>query len=354
VPGSLLAVVGSPYARRGVLYEAVVAGTTEDRLVVVADTATLNPSFDGREIARAWRDDPVAAASEYGRNGLIEFRSDVAGLLTDEALAAVVPLGVRELAPDQSGRRLVVAAFDAATGSGEDAAGLGIAFAATLQRPVELAAVRRWPPPFSPETVGREVATLAKSYGVRTIRIDRYAPGLVAALFREHGLSCAVADADTSQHFIELLGLVNSGRVRLLDDPALLGELRRLERRAGGGGREHVGHPPRGHDDLAAAAASALVGAAPGSRKVITSATWGDGSRTPAAAPAYPLDKTLWHHVGVRMGTHHGPTHTRGDQHAERIVSGEIPFAQAKAEQEATNRMNNLMWLGGGRRGHGR
>ena len=46
--------------------------------------------------------------------------------------------------------------------------------------------------------------------------------------------------------------------MRLLDDPALLNELRRLERRPGAG-RDVIAHPPRGHDHLAAAAASSLV-----------------------------------------------------------------------------------------------
>jgi hypothetical protein len=56
-----------------------------------------------------------------------------------------------------------------------------------------------------------------------------------------------------------LLALVNGEACRLLDDPVLLRELSRLERRAGSGGRDTIGHPPRGHDDVAAAAAFALT-----------------------------------------------------------------------------------------------
>jgi hypothetical protein len=57
------------------------------------------------------------------------------------------------------------------------------------------------------------------------------------------------------------LPLVNSGQVVLLDDPALLRELRGLERRRGTSGRDRVDHGPGGHDDRANAAAGALVGA---------------------------------------------------------------------------------------------
>ena len=59
VPGSLLAVIGSPYAPRGELYRAWREGfgrdEDEDRLVVAADTLTLNPTFAVREIERAFR-----------------------------------------------------------------------------------------------------------------------------------------------------------------------------------------------------------------------------------------------------------------------------------------------------------
>lgn len=261
VPGSLLAVIGSPYAKRGELYrtwrDAFGRNDDDDRLVVAADTLTLNPTFRRREIQRAFRDDPVSACAEYGRDGVIEFRSDVSALLTDEALAAVVLAGVRELPPDPA--RSAHGHFDAATGSGEDAAAAGIAF---VGEPAALAAVRQWKPPFDPSAVVAEAAALFTRYGVCEITIDKFAPGLVADVFRGHSITCRVAERDTSQSFIELLATINSQRVTLLDDPALLTELRRLERRPSAGGRDIVGHPPRGHDDVAAAASNALVRAA--------------------------------------------------------------------------------------------
>ena len=256
VPGSLGAIVSSPHREQGVIYDAFRAGSSEDRLVVVADTLTLNPSFARREVERAFEQDPVAAASEYGRDGAIVFRSDVSALVTGEALAAVVPSGIRELPPAAG---TLHAHFDAATGSGQDAAALAIAYAG---QPAELACIRRWKPPFSPSAVIAEAAQVLAAYGLRSVSIDRFAPGLVAELFREHSVSCAVAERTTSEAFLELLALVNSQRVVLLDDSVLLGELRRLERRPSSAGRELVGHPSGAHDDLAAATAQALTLAA--------------------------------------------------------------------------------------------
>jgi hypothetical protein len=254
VPGSLLAVIGSPYVRRGVLYEAWRQGDGGDRVVVSADTLSLNPTFRRREVERAFEVDPVAARSEYGVDGVIEFRADVSGLLGDESIAAVTPAGVRELAPERG--RSYVAHLDAATGSGEDAAALAIA-CHDGERGV-LCAVRQWKPPFSPAAMARDSAALLRTYHVSDVTIDRFAPGLVADLLRREGISARPAGHDTSAAFVELLAGVNADRVRLLDDPVLLRELSRLERRPGVSGRDHVGHPPRGHDDIAAAAAFAL------------------------------------------------------------------------------------------------
>lgn len=278
VPGSLLVVIGTPYAMRGELYRAwrdwfnlPAAEKPADRLVVAADTLTLNPTFSREEIERAWRDDPVAARSEYGRDGVIGFRTDVSGLLTDTMLDPVVPESIRELAPDPT--RRAEGAFDAADGvEGGNAAAAAVAF---VGQPAELAAVRRWKAPFNPSAVAAEAAALFARFGLRKIWIDRRAPGMVADLFREHTIDCEVSALTTSETFRELLPLINSQRVTLLDAPELLQELRRLERRPGNEGREVIEHLPRGSDDVAAAAASALVHAAMTAAKPSRSPVWG-------------------------------------------------------------------------------
>jgi hypothetical protein len=50
---------------------------------------------------------------------------------------------------------------------------------------------------------------------------------------RRSSRTYAELDRDRSQLYLELLPLVNAGRVRLLDDVELLRELRGLERRRG-------------------------------------------------------------------------------------------------------------------------
>ena len=98
--------------------------------------------------------------------------------------------------------------------------------------------------------------------GLHSTAGDRYAAGFVLEAFRAHGITYAPSAQDRSALFLELLPLVNAGRVRLLDHPELLRELRGLERRRGTAGRDRIDHMPGQHDDRANCVAGALVLAA--------------------------------------------------------------------------------------------
>jgi hypothetical protein len=60
--------------------------------------------------------------------------------------------------------------------------------------------------------------------------------------------------------YCDLLPLLNSKRVELLDNPRLAAQLVGLERRTVRSGRDTVDHTPGGHDDLANVVAGVLVG----------------------------------------------------------------------------------------------
>ena len=154
-----------------------------------------------------------------------------------------------------------VGGVDVATGAkGGD--GFGAAIASADGEVVVLEAVHLIAPPFSPETAIREVATWMARWGVREVVGDRFAGELPRDAFRRHGVAYLVSDLDTSSLYLELVALLNSGRVRLLDHPVLLSQLRGLERSRGRGGQDRVDHRRGQHDDLAVAAAQAIVHAA--------------------------------------------------------------------------------------------
>ena len=68
-----------------------------------------------------------------------------------------------------------------------------------------------------------------------------------------------------SEIYVDLLPLINSGAVDLLDHDRLLLQLTSLERRTSRAGKDSIDHPPGAHDDVANAVAGALVAAYKGS-----------------------------------------------------------------------------------------
>ena len=62
-----------------------------------------------------------------------------------------------------------------------------------------------------------------------------------------------------SDLYRDMLPLLNSGKVQLLDNRRLINQLHGLERRTARGGRESIDHSTGRHDDAANAAAGAIV-----------------------------------------------------------------------------------------------
>ena len=157
---------------------------------------------------------------------------------------------------------LAYAAFcDPAGGSGADSMTLALAHLEVRDgRTVGvLDAVRERRPPFSPTEVVQEFAALLAQYRVTRVVGDAYAGAWPSEAFRQHGVTYERSPAPKSDLYRELLPHLNSGRVELLDDARLLNQLANLERRTARGGRDSIDHGPGAHDDLANAAAGALV-----------------------------------------------------------------------------------------------
>jgi len=263
VHGSLLAVVSSPYAQRGVLWKAFKrygsgGEAYGDPTVVLVHEPTekLNPSFDREEIRKAYEDDPVAAATEYGA----AFRQDVESYVTLEAVEACVARGRHSL-PRQVG--LEYRAFVDPSGGRDDSMTLAIGHVVGDKIVLDYAIERE--APFSPEAVVRDLATTLIGYGVTTVHGDRYAGEWPREMFTKHGVEYEPASKAKSDLYRDALPLLNSGRVELLDLARLKTQIVGLERRTARGGRDIIDHMPGAHDDVANAvlglvAEMALVG----------------------------------------------------------------------------------------------
>ena len=121
--------------------------------------------------------------------------------------------------------------------------------------------VREARAPFSPEEVVAAFVVLLHRYGIRRVQGDAYGGEWPRAAFRKLSVAYDTCKATKSELYLELLARLNSGHVALLDQARLLSQLSALERRTSRSGRDTVDHPSRGHDDVANAAAGALVAA---------------------------------------------------------------------------------------------
>ena len=71
--------------------------------------------------------------------------------------------------------------------------------------------------------------------------------------------SIEFSDQAKSDIYKELLPLLNSGKIALLDHPRLIAQLCGLERRTARSGKDSIDHAPGAHDDIATTVAGALV-----------------------------------------------------------------------------------------------
>jgi hypothetical protein len=251
--GPLIA-ISSPYARRGALWETYRkhSGPDGDPTILVAQGTSreFNPDLPQSIVDKAMDRDPAAAAAEY----MAQFRTDVEGFITREAVEACVTAGMRERLPVRLNSYY---AFVDPSGGSSDAMTLAIAHTEGTTQILD--AIRERKPPFSPETVAEEFAKLIRLYRCTTVYGDRYGGEWPREQFSKHGVNYEPADKSKSEIYVDLLPLINSTAVDLLDSDRLVTQLTSLERRTSRGGRDSIDHAPGAHDDLANAVAGALV-----------------------------------------------------------------------------------------------
>jgi hypothetical protein len=214
-----LIAISSPFGKRGELWKAFdkhYAKPASRTLVARAPSITMNPGLDPEWIAEQIALDPIGADSEYNAT----FRSDTDAFLRREFVEACIVRGRHELQPI-NGRRYH--AFTDASGGASDSFTLGISH---LEDNIAiLDCVREVKPPFSHQNVVSEFAAVCKSYRCFEVFGDDYSGGFVKELFRTQGVAYRKSIRTKSEIFLDLLPMINSGRVELLDDTRLLQQL---------------------------------------------------------------------------------------------------------------------------------
>ncbi|MCW8917521.1 MAG: hypothetical protein OQL08_01695 [Gammaproteobacteria bacterium] len=246
--GKLIA-LSSPYAKRGELWENYRRYFgKEDRSILVAqaDSMTMNPKLPPRVVAAAMERDQAAALAEY----MAQFRSDLEAFVTREAVEACVVPGRYEL-PNLSTNRY--RAFVDPSGGSADSMTLAIAHEERRDKQTitVIDAVREVKPPFSPEAVVTDFCALLKGYRISTVTGDRYGGEWCREPFKKQGIKYELSAKPRSDLYRDMLPLINSGQIELLDHDKTVNQLCSLERRTARSGKDSIDHAPGAHDDIA-------------------------------------------------------------------------------------------------------
>jgi hypothetical protein len=280
--GGLLMLGSSVHRRRGYMhrkFKQLHGNDESEDICWFAPSATMNPALPEAVVAKALSEDSAKARAEY----LNVWREDLSDFIPADVIEAATDFGVHERAP-QAGTRYV--AFCDASSGLADSFALAIA---SRGDPHMLHVVRERKPRFVPAQVIAEYADLLKLYDIDVIQGDKYAIGFHEAEWRTHGISFTACSRSTSENYLHCLPILLAGRVRLVDNITLRGQLTSLERRVGGvNGKETVTHPQHAsaHDDVACAACGAISLAAETGR-YDASLDWVSGGTEAAAAQSF-------------------------------------------------------------------
>ena len=285
--GGPLIIASSPYAKRGVLFNTHRKhyGAEGDQLILVAQGAstTFNPSLPQAVVDRALERDHAAASAEY----LAQFRSDIESFVSLEIVIACIG-DHHEMAP------LLTHSYHAFVDpSGGSANSFTLAISHRDGERIVIDAVREVKPPFSPETVIGDFATLLKTYRIARVVGDRYAGEFPRELFRKAGIHYACADKTKSDLFRDLLPMFNSGSICLPRSDRLTNQLTGLERRTARSGKDSIDHCAGGHDDLANAVAGAAHLVVLATRNAFATAAWGIYGTVDTERPPTRLEQSM-------------------------------------------------------------
>ena len=322
----------SPHAQRGALWDAYrqhFGHDDDDVLVWQATTRDMNATVPQAWIDQQLAKDPARAAADY----LAQFRSDLEGFISRDAVMACVVLGLRERPPD---RGIRYHAFVDPSGGSSDSFTLCVAHNDMARRMVILDAIREVKAPFSPEQVVSEFCSLLKTYNVFSVGGDHYAKLWPVEVFRRHSVRYDQHAQAKSDLYGALLPLINSRRIELFDLPSLIGQTCALERSTRHGAAEKIDHPPRGHDDVVNAVAGvATLCSRAGGYDLFAPGLYDDD-----VAPAEPLQPTpaegdraaLMQRYGQPVGSYLLPRETVA---AARAAEAKLPEHVAEGLERA-------------------
>lgn len=255
-PNRKLILLGSPWIKAGVLFERFERRMeSSDRLVVHCPTPLMNTMIPAEELAREEQADP----QNYRREFLAEWLDDVDQFLPDSDIDLAIRSGGRELPFRTALAGRYSATIDASGLSGKDRFTFAIGHrairdnAGDTREGIALDVLRGW----QRQAVGvvcDEIAVLLKAYGLRSVIADQFGFSFLRELLSQRGIETIqlpFTSRSKPEIFLDLKLALSQGRIRLLDHPESLRELRMLESKRTSGGNYSISAPRGQHDDYA-------------------------------------------------------------------------------------------------------
>jgi hypothetical protein len=262
LPGGQLLVPSTPWAKLGLLYDQYTENWGHPVTCLAAHASTRAMRSDPKILSVVTREEkrnPDNAAREYGA----VFLSTVAALwFSDDELTGSIDLSlpIEGEGPAPGPGTLVGAGGD--LGFSKNSSALGIAHrTADLVRVVELLEQKPEPgKPLKPSKVIKDFAEVMQRHRCGALMADQHYKETANEHLEEEGLYLEDAPTDPAEAFATLRLLMREHRVKLPNNPLLLGQLRAIKARPTPGGGTTIVLPKTKdgrHADLAVAAALA-------------------------------------------------------------------------------------------------
>ena len=223
-------------------------------LVVRSDSKGLNPNLSQATIDKAFEEDAVAAASEFGG----QFRSPLSNYLERSIVQRCVEAGVTQRPAVPSAFH--VAFVNVAGGSGQDSFTCAIGHK-RMDDGVAVCvvdALLEVKPPFNPDVATAQCAALLRQYSINFVVGDNYGSQWPVTAFAKHGITYQACPLSAPELYLHSLPPWTAQRVAMLDNAKAVDQLYGLKRKLGQAGREIITHVRGGHDDLANVVAGLL------------------------------------------------------------------------------------------------
>ena len=250
LPNALMIGASTPFGAYGYFFEQYdehFGKDGDETLVWHGGTLKMNPTYSAKKIEKDIKRDKARFESEY----YALFRQDIENFLPKFMIEGAMrrPDGLdREQELPQPGR--AYQAFIDVSGGRADSYCLVIGYLDAEGKAI-VARLEERTSPLDPAEVTKEYAEIVKSYGVKTVRSDRYAGQWPVSAWEKQGIRVELSQWSASDLYLEFVAALSMNRVGLIKHDRLSVQLQQLERRTQQGGRDIVTHPDGAHDDCA-------------------------------------------------------------------------------------------------------